>query len=59
MRGATVAHESLRMGANPENNRHILLSFVTYSEVFHGGPGDRIGFQDLHNLIFDINPEAY
>lgn len=59
MRGVTVAHESLRKGANPENNRHILLFFVTNSEGFHGGPGDRIGFQDLHNLIFDISPEAY
>ena len=37
MRGAIAADESLRKGANPQIDRHVLLSFVAKSEGFNCG----------------------
>lgn len=55
MKSATAADESLRKGANPQNDRYILLSFVANSKAFNGGPQDGI---DIHNLILDASPKA-
>lgn len=58
MRGATAANESLRKGANPQNYRHVLLTFLVNSEASNGGPWNEIGIQDLQDIIFDTSPEA-
>lgn len=58
MKSATAADESLRKGANPQNDRYVLLSFVANSKVFNGGRQDGISIQYLHNLILDASTKA-